>query len=91
MTLHYPHLHETCVWRLHLTTLSIFCCVTWSLYLFATTDQGGSVLDAGLTILHQFVQVGFVVLRAVVSGAVQWITNLHLIHLFNLTESTAKL
>lgn len=65
-------------------------CLTWSLHLFATTDQSGSLLDASLTILHQFVQVGFVVLRAVVCGAVQWITDLHLLYLLNLRGSDQK-
>jgi len=61
-------------------------CLTWPLHLFAATHQSGPILDAGLTVLHQFVQVSFVVLRAVVSGAVQRITDLHLLDLINLRE-----
>ena len=65
--------------------------ITWPLHLFAPTDQSGSLLDANLTILHQFVQVGLVVLRAVVCGAVQWITDLHLLDLLNLRQMSNKM
>ncbi|TNN79680.1 hypothetical protein EYF80_010054 [Liparis tanakae] len=65
-------------------------CLTWPLHLFAATHQSGPILDAGLTVLHQFVQVSFVVLRAVVSGAVQRITDLHLLDLIKLKEMKSK-
>lgn len=71
-------------WRL--TSPSDSCGLTWTLYLFATRDQGGSLLHTSLTILHQFVHVGLVVLRPVVCGAVQWITNPYLLDLFNLRQ-----
>lgn len=43
---------------------------TWPVHLFASIHQRGSLLHADLTVLQQLVQVGFVILRAVVCGAI---------------------
>lgn len=67
--------------HLHLHTLMIHCCLAWALHLFASTDQGGSLLDTFLTVLHQFIHVCSVVLWSMVSGAVKGVTDLHLFHL----------
>lgn len=57
---------------------------TCPLHLPPSTHQGGALLDATLTVFHKLVQVGFVVLRPVVCGAVQRVPDLHLLHLVHL-------
>lgn len=69
--------------------VSDFSCLTCSLHLFSSTDESSSLLHAALAVLHQFVQVGLVVLWAVVCGAVKWVTDLHLLNLFNLRNEPA--
>ncbi len=65
-----------------LKRLSVYS--TWSVHLFASIHQRSSLLYSNLTVLHQLVQVGFVILWAVVCGAIQWVSNLHLLDLFHL-------
>lgn len=60
--------------------------LTWPLHLLSSTHQSGPLFDPGLTVFHQFIQVGFVVLRAVVCGPVQRVSDLHLLYLIHLRD-----
>lgn len=57
---------------------------TWPVHLFASVHQCSSLLYASLAVLQQLLYVGFVILWAVVCGAIQWVSNLHLLDLFHL-------
>lgn len=57
---------------------------TWPVHLLAPVHQRGTLLHAHLTVLHQLVHVGLVVLGPVVRGAVQRITHLHFLYLLHL-------
>lgn len=57
---------------------------TWPVHLSASVHQCSSLLHSDLTVLQQLVQVGFVILWAVVRGAIQWVSYLHLLDLFHL-------
>lgn len=64
--------------------------LTWPWHLMPPVHQRGSLLDADVTVLNEFVQMGFVVLRAVICGAIQGITNLHLLDLLHLRRGRAS-
>jgi len=57
---------------------------TWPVHLLPAVHQRRSLLQADLAVLQQLDQVGFVVLRSMVRGAIQWISNLHFLQLFQL-------
>lgn len=59
-------------------------CVTWPVHLFASVHQRGSFFHSDFAVLQQLVHVGFVILRAVVCGAIQRVSNLHLLDLLHL-------
>lgn len=61
-------------------------CSTWPVHLSSSIHQCSSLLYSNLAVLQQFVQVGLMILRAVVRGAIQWVSNLHLLDLFHLTS-----
>lgn len=65
-------------------------CSTWPVDPFASVHQCGSLLHPDLTVLQQLVQVGFVVLWAVVCGAIQGVSDLHLLDLFHLLRRGCK-
>lgn len=65
-------------------------CSTWPVDPFASVHQCGSLLHPDLTVLQQLVQVGFVVLWAVVCGAIQGVSDLHLLDLLHLLRRGCK-
>lgn len=64
---------------------------TWSVHLLASVHQRSSFLYSNLTVLHQLVQVGFMILRAVVRGAIEWVPDLHLFDLFHLIKEDGEI
>lgn len=61
-------------------------CPTWPVHLFASIHQRSSLLHSDLTVLQQLVQMGFVILRAVVCGTIQWVSDLHFLDLLHLLK-----
>lgn len=60
--------------------------LTWPRDLVPTTDQHGPFLHTTLAILHQLLQVGLVVLRAMVGVSVQGVADFHLPHFLHLQK-----